>query len=412
MNTPITLSDGAMRLLVKVAKKTKGIVHIPSVQEIAPLLGWTVTRAFIPRAGYTASVACAMSAAITAAGGRSGYGLDRASWFRAFDHKDVTGYTDEKPGVADAIVSALSGLGTVLPKKATPPATVEFDGVMFLREVVVEKDYGDREMSVTALVWTSMAGYVVRDANDKVLGVMFPAINHFKDGRVEESEEADKPGTVWTWAYKAGLDRLAVDAIAALGDEATRRRRPEHPAGDEHTGHCQICRRSQKMKGWEGTSPTLVDHGYHHEHTGQGIGYSWGSHGYLGARIGSCYGVGFMPWEIDSTRLRWYRDAVVEPAVKRLADHLWALRVGTVVSIEVDVPVGHRGDREIVVYTPTSTEWPHRLGIRSWADLVEREIAQTQHEHKVSSGHLARINRDLDGWKRAPLYDELHPATA
>lgn len=409
----VAISDIGIKFLAKIAKKQKGTVHIPSLLEIAPLLGWTVTRAFIPRAGWTLPVARAFSAAIVTAGGSSPYRLDtERQWFRAFDEAKVSLYTHDTPkNFPAALRASLPALGTVLPKKCLPPVRVDDDGVVFFRDATPAKD---ADCLIDTLVWTSTAGYLV-ECDGVVLGAVFPGYDHYKDGRIEESDEADKPGSVWTWAYKAGADRLAAEAIVALGDEATRRRRPEHPAGDEHTGHCQICRRAQKMKGYEGTHPILVDHGYTHEFTGRGMrDGGWGSHGYLGQRQGSCYGVGYLPWEVDSSRLRWFRDTIVEPGVLRLRSYLKRLNAGEVKSITVLETEGYGSTMKVnfVTYTPESTAWPKYSSIRAWKDLLAREIDDTQHELTASERHLARIDADLAGWKRTPLYDELHPATA
>lgn len=408
---PATLSDGGIKLLAKIAKKTKGIVHVPSLREIAPLLGWTITRAFLPRPGFTSAQAEVLDAAITGAGARS-YGLDRGQWFRPWEAAGVSVHTDDKDGVAKAVIAALSACGTVLPKKTMPPTRVERAGLLFLRDIAQTKDWEDE---VKAQVWTSTEGWLV-ESNGAVLGVIWPDYLRYKDGRVEESEEADKPGSVWTWAYKAGADVLAQKAIEALGDEATRRRKPEHPQGDDNTGICQICERRQKLRlgyGDEASKLTLVDHGYTHENTGHSSN-GWGQHGYLGQRVGSCWGVGYQPWEKDSSRLRWFRDSVVLPGVQRLESYLSRLQSGAVQSISIMERTGYgRSATEAMVeYTPASTTWPRSRSIYSWASLVRREIDQTEWELGKSKAHLARVETRLASWRLAPLYDELHPPTA
>ena len=418
-NPNVTVSDGALKFLQKVAKKTKGAVPIEEFIEVAPLFGWTVARAPLPRPGF-----------------------DRVSWARATaglegltrDAQPITSVHDEWSGngvhiratdptvrrggyyqkpdehiaraASGAVVAALRETCIVLSgKKALPPLSIapSLLGAVFLADLTaVKADYDHDGLDVTAKAWTVVDGYLV-EADGKVLGAVW--IEY--DRRGQPTRLADKPGSVWTWAYKAGMDRLAAEVIVSLGDEATRRRRPEHPQGDDHTGICQICERRQKLSAYTTARPVLVDHGYHHENTGHG-GYS--SFGYLGQRTGSCFGVGHAPWELDWRRLAQYRDDKILPAIERLSDYVSRLTSGRVRSLKRFVMHYSRTKPdEWIEYTPDSTKWPS--GHYNWQSLLASETGRVESELAQAIDEAKRITAKLKSWKRAPLYDELHPPT-
>ncbi len=416
---PTTLSDGAMKLLQKIAKGIKGEVPVREFAEVAPLLGWGTVRVLAPRPGVSRESFAALEAALAPEGYLSGSAM--SAWGEAritavANDPDARGFLPSAvaakvKAALDAMTASLTRAAIVLPKKAAPPARVgdAQRGAVFLAELGPSKTYGGGALE--AKVWTVAEGDLVT-VEGRPLGMVWLDYGRLKGGGSVELPTAAKPGSVWTWVYKAGGQALAAAAITQLGDDGTRRRKPEHPEGDHNTGICQICERRQKLRYGFVTglpaAPGLVDHGYQHESTVFGRS----SYGVLGQRVGKCFGVDAQPWELDSSRLRAYRDSVarqLDDARKFLAD----LRAGRVVELNGSVrdPAKHRLDYRKqfvdVTLTPASTVWPE--GVYSWADLVKRRIVDVDAHVRHLEQYLARIDGRLASWKRQPLYDELHP---
>jgi len=175
----------------------------------------------------------------------------------------------------------------------------------------------------------------------------------------------------WAWALKESTIVAQANDLLGLGEHV-----PSAQRTRENTGSCPACFRNVKL-----ASGRIVLHGY----TRPG----WGS------IQGSCFGVGFPPYELSPE------------GTKALVKHLTTAREEQERLIQ-DLE-GGRVQRLTV---------PARQGVRfvypvdpSWDEEVQRVIARARHTVVLLDADVKKAQRLVDGWKLRPLpkEGEAHP---
>jgi len=106
--------------------------------------------------------------------------------------------------------------------------------------------------------------------------------------------DALNPHAFYAWARRVGMTLLAERVLASYGEAGIDAYLQvlQHKSGDvARLAECQLCARIHMTRAPKGGDALMVDHGYKYPDTDGVRG------GQLGERVGSCYGVGFRPYE-------------------------------------------------------------------------------------------------------------------
>lgn len=403
-------SNGAIKFLQKLAKSGKGEIPIAELFEVARLLNWNITTAVLPMAFHTpgnAAEKLVKSAMMRierelgsmkryVGGHGKGFRVATGMFDRAYSPTTVVGTLAQRNAAAEAVNTRLAESFAVLPRGRLPPPEAEDDAI-YLRGFEIDRDR-DEGAALVAEAWVGAPAYIISapGATPFILWREF-RMDRATGARGVEYATLDRGG-FWTWAYKvAGAQASATATLASLdADELAERTRPASASTLDHTGTCQICQATQKLSDPDGTLPVMVDHGYQHEKT---TGHR-PSYGHLGERVGRCFGVGAVPWELGHDRLDEYlRGAVRE--LESLSGYLARLGAGDVTSISEILLDRKTGRHETIFYTTAHPEWKWKL--REEISRVDSDV-----HWLTTDAEMAR--KRIAGWKRKPLYDELQAA--
>ncbi len=208
-------------------------------------------------------------------------------------------------------------------------------------------------------------------------------------------DEPSAPGdfassSFYTWAGKTSL---ADDVTALLGDAAKPKTADDEDRERigtlETTGFCTICNRRQKMHNLKSKRPLMYDHGY--SIPSQALRSGWAP------RQGSCYGVGFPPYEVSVAGIDAYLD-VLKKAQDTMKAELAELNANpqTITRLERD-GYGYKETRKQIDYTPEHPKWMEVLALEK--GRVIKELNSLEDNVQYYTQRRA-------AWKRVPTYDE------
>lgn len=203
-------------------------------------------------------------------------------------------------------------------------------------------------------------------------------------------------GSFWTWAKSTNFVEAVKSLANAVVKPPTEREEAIQRIGTlDHTGHCPVCGRIQKLYGITKGRPVMYDHGYQFA---EGF---W--------KQGSCFGVGYPPFEISpagalarATNL----DSQAAYARKQLTEVLSGTIVLFNLEPELDEqgrkirvgPVGNRQDKmKTVEYLPGSI---------GYAELQQKRAADLSQAIPRIEAAAAEMRARARSWKRVPTYDE------
>ena len=152
------------------------------------------------------------------------------------------------------------------------------------------------------------------------------------------------------------------------------------PADLYNTAHCAICDRRQKIKG-----DVMVHHGFE---------ISGGSGRYYGCRIGSCFGVGYKPYEFGCDANIAYKP-ILEAALVEAGKSLAYLNSGTIA--QFTRPSRWRNDPEVVFHRDVEDEK------YEFKRMLEHAIYQTEREIEHLKEAIRRQTEKIEKWVLRPL---------
>ena len=266
----------------------------------------------------------------------------------------------------------------------TPPMPAQL-GVVYaekfeVRDVDEGNDYRMRMLDVSKMWYGTRAATVT--APDGASIVIY-----------DEPKAPNEFGSAafYTWASKHGF----TDAVKTIGEafkpSAEHQDRERLGTLDE-TGVCAICQRRQKMHHVSVKQPLMYDHGY--QIPEEALRQGWAP------RVGSCFGVGYPPWEISSLGARQYAAYLQEqvPKLKTVLQQKRAARRIVHTRNESVRENGRRIERVVEdVYTPEHPDWQ---------EVYERAVRAAEGALAMTEQELAFFKAKVAGWARTDTFDE------
>lgn len=367
------------------ARKTKGQVRIAVLAALVERLGWRVEEVV-----GAAPASDSMNDAI-----------ERAAGLRRVTTEGRGDFRIIRPDVNDA--EKLRAVGEVVGAEG-PRSPVE-GRFYFERLDLVNRQMGAFEYPELHIgrVWIGARGW--RFTPPKVVGknappshTVFALPGRFQNG------VADDPG-FWTWAYKHTTLEADAKAYSDAGGgvEAAKAKERERSGELENTGTCPVCGRTQKLRvpaRGDRTLPLMVDHGYQLSDAG-GWGFRAG-----GERVGSCWGVGFPPWELSPRGLMDFRDRWAKPHLADLLRESNRLKDGAA-PVSYTFRTATDGKPETVeLRRGDAAQLVKGARIPSHADALATAREQNARAVERAKADLTEITGKIAGWKRVDLYDE------
>jgi hypothetical protein len=162
---------------------------------------------------------------------------------------------------------------------------------------------------------------------------------------------------------------------------------PEELAAEiANTGICCICQRRQKLNAEQG----MVHHGY-----------EMSEYNHSGYRIGSCFGVKFLPYEFSCEANKQWLANVLNPQLKAQLKYLKELKNSVMPTL----------DRVHQVYTRTSLGKPEKVtetfakGTWEYDEIREDKIWNTESNIRNLKSDIAGHTQLVKNWKLMPLKD-------
>lgn len=191
--------------------------------------------------------------------------------------------------------------------------------------------------------------------------------------------------------YIATLDQIAAineylkqfKAIIVKGRRPVEKT-PEQIAEDmANLGTCCICLRAHKLD----INQTMVHHGY-----------QMSDYNHSGYRIGSCFGVKFMPYEFSCEANKQFLAQVLKPELKGLRNYLAALNASTPATLNV---TSHKweGHKQVAVITA------HAKGTPEYEQQRGYEISTTESNISNIKAAIAYHTELVAKWTLKPLED-------
>lgn len=401
----MSLSKTAIKFAKKVSEGKKGIIPIKELKEIFSVLpGWTLTEVVLPYRVADYDSAKKYEKIIGA--------VPKVRYVRGPFHGsrvwEVTLTEDASKVDEIKVANEIKSIFRALPAKSSPPKTGTADEVVVIgvspgQNKSKPKSYFHDSGYVVEIdeLWVYREGYLMTSPNTQEPCVLWAKDRHGRKlTEIETFHSGTGFGAFWTWVQKkSGLVQEAKDLLAKV-DDLEDVLRPASAMTPDHTGTCQICRRTQKLKD-ASPQPVMVDHGYIHEKTaGWGVreynGY--GEYSPLGHRLNHCWGVGYAPWEMNSERFRWLVNEVWKPQLGPAKLQLEKLKTGKVKEFRIPVR-GRKGmpDGEKILTPADGYEWRSKL---------EYEISRVERDVEDLQDDIKNGENDLKSWKRTPVYDE------
>ena len=152
------------------------------------------------------------------------------------------------------------------------------------------------------------------------------------------------------------------------------------PADLYNTAHCAICDRRQKLK-----DDVMVHHGFE---------ISGGSGRYYGCRVGSCFGVGYKPYEFGCDANIAYKP-ILEAALEQTEKGLAHLNSGEIT--QLTRPSRWRNDPEVIFHRDVEDEK------YEFKRMLEHAIYQTEREVEHLKEAVRRQTEKIEKWVLRPL---------
>lgn len=241
-------------------------------------------------------------------------------------------------------------------------------------------DSSDGRIKMVTLGWfMGVPSYTVRAANGQAL-TFTPSVDD--RGRVADASKM-KISRFFTWGYKNGLAEAAQAYMAAGGADAVKvikRERDLAIRSEDGTGSCPACMQNVKL-----TSRQLImRHGWQVVGTG-------GWHGYGSWHTSSCFGHGYLPFELSKEGAVAYRAAVQE-TLKMIEKRLRELQSG-------DPEIRHRKG----VIGP---------GHSQYAKAKAKALANAEQGLSSIRDDLRTLDARIAGWSQQPLPGSRTAATS
>jgi hypothetical protein len=148
------------------------------------------------------------------------------------------------------------------------------------------------------------------------------------------------------------------------------------------TGHCAVCNGLFKIDG----AAKMVHHGFQ---------ISGGTGHYFGQRLGSCFGVGYKPYELSSEGCVAY-EAHLQKVLANTKDNLAQLQSDDLENLQETVQKRVEGR-----YVPESVT--RVKGTPEFDRLRERYIHQTEYQISGLEQNIEIMNAMITNWKLKPL---------
>lgn len=150
------------------------------------------------------------------------------------------------------------------------------------------------------------------------------------------------------------------------------------------TGTCSVCYNLQKLD----ANDKLVHHGFR---ITDGVGHP------LGERVGTCYGVGFQPYEFSSLGCTAFLDNVLRPDLQRNEEHLGKLQRGEIKQFTVSIRKSRISETEFVTYRESDSD-PHH-----YQACLARDIQNTESQIRQLKFSIELYETRVSEWTKKEL---------
>jgi len=159
---------------------------------------------------------------------------------------------------------------------------------------------------------------------------------------------------------------------------------PEELAAEiANTGICCICQNRQKLNDEQG----MVHHGY-----------QMSEYNHSGYRVGSCFGVKFMPYEFSCEANKQWLSQVLRPQLKAQREYMKALKASTMLTLDRTRDVYVSGKRTSVTDT-------FAKGTPEYEEIRESSAHRAEYEIKMLKAEIEMHEAFVEKWVLRPLMD-------
>jgi len=376
------LSPQGMKLLGRMAKGTKGMVGMETVQEIMDALdGWSLEQGVGAHKLNGILQSDRLGVLLHPILGLDNPRHPRSSWMVSpQEKKEPAQLWFETDAIADkAHGDLVRGTESCGPKGPTNPQA----GKLYAWKIEKPQPprWGGGRFAAIVPVGqfrVGVPGWKLTAPNGKSVQLLLPM-----DDRAELAPPGNtKMPRLFTFGYKNGLQEAAQDLLAQMGEEGAEAVLPKSQRTRENTGTCPVCFGNYKLKYGK-----MVLHGYTRPP-------SWGGGRSYGPHHGECFGVGYPPYELSAEGCQAYLDKALKPSLKKARGYLRDLQSGKITQLEVQE---RRRGRNMETIGPDDDRWDQALDTALWH--AKRSVDGLEVE-------IDRFGKLIKSWSPSPLPGE------
>jgi len=365
--------------LTKAAKGIKGGFTIEALEEVLPLLGWSIKSHPVatPLMGEQFGKILHDLGALSKEQSRWHGGNSKNDPLEFFAHT-----SDETAAVLEAVKKH------VKEAPASGPTHIEIDHLYVhgLGHLVRKPNETGLPTLTATRAWLGMQGWTISTPKGDVTFTHKLTYN----GRRQDLSEA-APEKVWTFLYKAGLKDAAKAALDSFGQEVVQNvLKPVDQRSLQGTGTCPCCFRNVKL-----VRGHMIRHGWEVQGQRQigSYGLSWHS--------GPCFGVGYEPFEVSAQGTKDFVAKSLRPALAGY-EHFHAALVARPAKIVV-----RKSETEVEQIERDTTEkkYDYKAGayVSKYDYFLAIQVEEAVQAVESTKRMIAELEARIHAWKLMPL---------